>query len=341
MKRALITGVSGQDGVLLAQLLLQKEYHVVGTIRKSSDLWRLDALGIRDKIEFLYLDLLDIHSIQNVLSQSKPNEIYNLAAQSSVAKSFLNPLETAQADAFSVLYLLDSIRTVCPDAKFFQAGSCEMFGNSPSFPHTENTPFQPINPYSSSKVYAHNLTVNYRDGFGLQSMNGILFNHESEFRGKEFFTRRVSMHVAKFFLGEQTTLDVGNIHAIRDIGYAGEFVEAMYLSLQQPKLEDFIIATGNCCKIQDFINACFQSIGTQLKWEGEGIHEKGYDPKTGKLLIQVNPANFRPTDIVKQLGDPSLIQQKTGWKAKLSIQEIAHKMVQNDIQIFSGQKSII
>ncbi|MDX1961050.1 MAG: GDP-mannose 4,6-dehydratase [Leptospiraceae bacterium] len=333
MKKAFITGISGQDGAYLAHSLLQKGYHVIGGVRKpDADLYRLNSLGIQKSIELTYFDLNDKESILNSVKKIKPEEIYNLAAQSSVGKSFHAPLETAILDGMAVAYFLESIRTSSALSKFFQAGSTEMFGNCKDSPQNEKSIFQPINPYSSAKVFAHNLASNYRTIYNLFIVNGILFNHESELRGKEFFTRKVTRHVAKVAKGKIDILDVGNIDAERDIGYAKEFVEAIYLTLQNDVPEDFIISTGRKTTIRSFIEFSFEAIGIQLEWKGIGFEEKGYNSKTGDLLIQVNQANFRPADIDIQWGNPEKIKKKLGWEAKCSVKEIASRMVENDIR---------
>ncbi|MCB1179088.1 MAG: GDP-mannose 4,6-dehydratase, partial [Leptospiraceae bacterium] len=325
MKKSFITGVTGQDGAFLAKLLISNNHKVLGGVRNKKNIWRLESLGIADKVQFIDFDFTKSESIVNAIKEFKPDEIYNLAAQSSVAKSFHSPIETAQIDAMGVVYLLDSIYRFSPNTKYFQAGSCEIFGNSNSFPQSEETPLLPINPYSSAKVYAHNLTINYRDAFKLKTVNGILFNHESELRGKEFFTRRVSMHVASYHLGERKILDVGNIHTTRDIGYAEEYVSAIYKTLQQEEFSDYVIATGKCSKIKDFIESCFRAIDVILEWQGEGFEEKAIDVSTGDVVVRVNKDNFRPTDILKQLGDPTKINKVTGWSANLSLDRIAEK----------------
>jgi GDPmannose 4,6-dehydratase len=339
MKKAFITGISGQDGAYLARLLLEKGYHVSGGIRNPETApWRLQELGIAGEIELLPFDICDKNSIEKSILQIKPDEVYNLAAQSSVARSFTNPVETALVDAMGVVYLLEAIRCNSNGAHFFQAGSTEMFGQSENSTQDEFTHFAPNSPYSCAKVYAFQLTANYRNIYKLFTVNGILFNHDSELRGSEFFTRSVTAHVAMRSLGQKSILQVGNIDSERDIGYAKEFVEAMYLTLQYKQPEDFVIATGTKIKIREFISYSFEYIGINIIWKGKGFDEEGIDSKTGEILVKVNPINYRPSSIDSQMGNPSKIEQLLNWKAKITPREVAHKMVQNDINKISNAK---
>lgn len=335
MKKALITGISGQDGAFLAQLLLKNGYRVFGFTRNRASCWRLEELGLIPRITLFEVDFHHLKDLYGALEQIQPNEIYNLAAQSSVAKSFLEPMETIWVDGFWMAHLLEWIRIHSKETRLFQAGSGEIFGTSKTFPQSEESPLFPCTPYSSAKVFAHNLVKNYRDIYGLYCVNGILFNHDSELRGMDFFTRRVSSHVAAHHLGQHHILEVGNIDVERDIGYAGEFVEAMYLSLQVKDPTDYIIATGISHPIRNFITECFRTIKINILWEGNSLGLKGLDSSTGELLVQVNPKNFRYVDAPKQLGDISRAEKILGWKAKTSFAEVAKIMVEKDINILS------
>lgn len=341
MRKAFITGVLGQDGAYLSKLLLTKGYKVFGGARNFSDesLWRLKKLGIEKEIVRISLDLADPKELDYIMQEICPDEIYNLAAQSSVAKSFEDPVGTALVNALGPLYLLEALRKHCPSGKLFHAGSTEMFGECSDTRQNEQSVFSPLNPYSSAKVYAYNIMKNYRDIFGLFTVNGILFNHESELRGKQFFTSKVVNHAARYFSGEPCVLNVGNIDAERDIGFAGDFVQAMYLSLQADKPDDYIISAGKKYKIREFIEAAYRAAGVEIIWKGKGKEEKGFDSRTETLVIQVNPANFRPVDIETQWGNPDKIKKLLGWKAVTELPEIAERMVKDEIiSIKSSQR---
>ncbi|HNF15030.1 MAG TPA: GDP-mannose 4,6-dehydratase [Leptospiraceae bacterium] len=340
MRKAFITGVLGQDGAYLSRLLLEKGYRVFGGARNFSDesVWRLKKLGIENSIEKVLLDMADPKLIDSILEETMPDEIYNLAAQSSVAKSFEDPVGTAVVNALGPLYILEAVRKHCPSGRLFHAGSTEMFGHCPDIKQNEDSAFSPLNPYSSAKVYAYNIMKNYRDIFGLFTVNGILFNHESELRGKQFFTSKVVNHAARYSSGELCILNVGNIDAERDIGFAEDFVKAMFLSLQSDNPDDYIISAGKKYKIREFIEAAYRAAGTEIIWKGSGMEEKGYDSSTGKLIIQVNPANFRPVDVESQWGDPSKIERLLGWKAVTELPEIADRMVKDEIHSLKSEK---
>jgi GDPmannose 4,6-dehydratase len=337
MKKALITGVSGQDGAFLAKLLLEKGYTVYGFVRSRLSCWRLQELKLLEKINLLDLDFENTKELYENLDLIQPDEIYNLVAQSSVAKSFENPLETIWIDGFWVSHILEWIRKNKRETRFFQAGSGEIFGISKTFPQTEETHLSPNNPYSTAKVFAHNLVKNYRELYGIFAVNGILFNHDSELRGINFFTRKVSNHIAGYFLGKKSILEVGNINVERDIGYAKEYVEAMYLSLQVDNPSDYVIATGTSQSIKNFITECFKVIHIDLIWQTNLTYQSGLDVSTGEVLVKVNPSYFRHFEIPKQLGDPTKAKQILGWKAKTTLSELAKIMVEYDIKFLSNQ----
>ena len=330
MKLALISGISGQDGSYLAKYLLELGYKVIGgTKYKNTVPEGLKKLGIQNEIEIIDLDFSDEKSIFSVIEKYKPNEFYNLAAQSSVGKSFATPLDTARVNAFGVVYLLEAIRTFSPKTRLFQASSSEIFGNEILI--SEDSSSSPKNPYSTAKTYAHLLTQNYRDIFDLYLVSGILYNHDSELRGENFFTKSVSRHVANYYLGRKETLKVGNIYVKRDIGYAPEYVRAMHITLQGEKAEDFIISTGKSELIKNFINYCFRAISIELEWKGEGINEKGFRKHSNELLVEISPEKFRPNDTPIQESNPSKIFKVHGWKTEKSLSDIAKIMVEYDI----------
>lgn len=330
MKTALITGITGQDGSYLARHLLERGYRVFGNSRTPlKKAYRLQELGISSSVEWIDLDLLEESSVLQSVSKLQPDEIYNLAAQSSVSKSFLSPLETARIDAFAVCFLLEAIRIHSPKTRFFQASSSEVFGNEKCL--SETSPFSPVNPYSIAKTYAHMLTVNYRKLYNLYLVCGILFNHDSELRGDDFFTKIVSRHVAHFHFGKNDPLRVGNINVRRDIGYAPEYVDAIHLTLSGKTPEDYIISTGKSEPIRNFITYCYKAISVDLEWRGNGIHEKAYIKNTDTILVEIDPDKFRPTEVDSMESDPHKIKNTFGWKAIVPISEIAQKMVIFDI----------
>lgn len=330
MKRALITGISGQDGSYLAGILLKKGYKIIGGTRNpKSSPFRLSKLGILSQVELVSLSMDNETEIFHCIEEYRPDEIYNLAAQSSVQSSFDYPLDTAKVDAFGVAYLLEAIRKHSPNSRYFQASSSEIFGNIKC--ESENLPISPSNPYSIAKSYAHLLTLNYRKIYHLHTVLGILFNHDSELRGEHFFTKKISHHVAKYHRGDKSILRVGNIYASRDIGYAPEYALAMYLSLQYKNPEDFIISTGKTEIIKNFINYCFESISINIQWRGEGEDERGFHSITGELLIEVDKEKFRPSDIPVQESNPEKIYNLLGWKSQKNLREIAEIMVKAEI----------
>lgn len=336
MKSALITGVTGQDGSYLAELLLAKGYEVHGLIRRHSTLCTERVDHIKDANFFLhYGDITDALTLMRLIREIQPDEVYNLAAQSHVGISFEVPEYTAEATGVGTLKILEAIRQNKPDTKFYQASTSELFGGLiGTAPQSETTPFQPRSPYAAAKLYAYWITVNYREAYDLFACNGILFNHESPRRGVEFVTRKITVAVAKICAGLQDKLSLGNMDAKRDWGYAADYVEGMWLMLQQDKPDDFVLATGETHTVREFVEAAFAEVGTQIQWRGSGAYEEGYDSRTGKLLIDVNPKYFRPSEVDLLLGDPSKAQRVLGWQRKVSFRELVKMMVQSDLKLY-------
>ncbi len=333
-KIALITGIRGQDGAYLAKLLLEKGYEVYGADRRSGEggFWRLKELGIDKEVRIVYMDLLEFTNIYRTIEKIKPDEIYNLAAQSFVAASFEQPILTSDINALGTLRLLEVIRTVKPDAKFYQASTSEMFGKARSLPLNEDSYFHPRSPYAVSKLFAHWITVNYREAYNIFACSGILFNHESPLRGTEFITRKVSLGVARIKYGKQEKLVVGNLDAKRDWGYAPEYVYGMYLMLQNNKAEDFVLATGEAHSVREFIEEAFKVAGFEIVWEGRDFEEKGKDAKTGKVLVEVSPDFYRPAEVDVLIGDYSKAKRILGWEPKTKFKEIVRIMVEEDLR---------
>jgi len=332
MKKSLVTGLTGQDGAYLAKFLLERGYEVYGLHRRSStaNLWRLEHLEIENNVEILDGDLGDFSSIERALEESEPDEVYNLAAQSFVATSWKQPLYTADISGLGVLRVLEAIRNVNLKIKFYQASSSEMFGKVQEIPQKETTPFYPRSPYGVSKVFGYWATVNYRESFNMFACNGILFNHESPLRGTEFVTRKITDGVAQIKKGLQDHLELGNLDAKRDWGFAGDYVEAMWLMLQQDKPDDYVIATGETHTVREFVELAFEEVGVNIKWEGKDLDEKGIDSKTGKILVKLNPEFFRPAEVELLIGDPSKAKEKLGWKPKTNFVELVKMMVKSD-----------
>ncbi|MCB1143097.1 MAG: GDP-mannose 4,6-dehydratase [Leptospiraceae bacterium] len=332
MKKAFITGINGQDGAFLADYLLKNDYLVFGGCRNpDTDHWRLKHLGVQDKITLVQYDLENLDSIRNSIQTIQADEVYNFASQSSVRLSLESPLQTGIANTQSVIHLLESIRVFTPGALFFQAGSSEMFGGPQSVPQTETTPMEPKNPYSSSKCFAYHLTKNYRDIYQIHAVNGILYNHESELRGLEFFTRKVSSHIASYSLQKKEILKVGNISIIKDIGYAPDFVEGMYHALHRNLPDDYIFSTGKGIPIKEFIDLGFKAIQVDLEWVGLDNNQKAYDKKTGELLVETDPKFYRIQESNHQIGDPSKARNLLGWSAKTNLETIVQRMIESDI----------
>ena len=338
MKKALITGVTGQDGSYLAELLLEKEYEVHGIVRRASTekKERIDHLQGNRSFHLHYGDLTDSLSLVKIISKVEPDEIYNLAAQSHVAVSFEVPEYTADATGTGVIRLLEAIR-ICgleKKCRFYQASTSELFGKVQEIPQSETTPFYPYSPYAAAKQYAYWVVRNYREGYGMFATNGILFNHESERRGETFVTRKITLAAAKIAAGVQDKLYLGNLDALRDWGYAKDYVECMWLMLQHNEPDDFVVATGEQYSVRDFCTRAFKRAGIELRWEGAGVEEKGIDAKTGNIVVEVSPEFFRPTDVVTLLGNPAKAKEKLGWNPrKTSFDELVNIMVDNDIKL--------
>ena len=335
MKVALITGVTGQDGAYLTHLLLEKGYRVHGGYRRSSavNFWRLEALNVISHPNFILeeFDLTDLSGIVRLLDRVQPDEIYNLAAQSFVGVSFDQPITTADITGIGVVNILEAIRIVNKDIRFYQASTSEMFGKVQNIPQTEETAFYPRSPYGVAKLYAHWMTINYRESYDIFGASGILFNHESPLRGKEFVTRKITSSVANIKLGLQDVLELGNLDAKRDWGFAGEYVEGMYLMLQAPKADTFVLATNRTETVRDFVQLAFKSVDITIEWEGSGDQEMGRDAETGKLLVKVNPAFYRPAEVELLIGDYSKAENELGWKPKTSLEELCSMMTQADL----------
>jgi GDPmannose 4,6-dehydratase len=340
MKKALITGITGQDGSYLAELLLEKGYEVHGIIRRASSFntGRIDHLFQDPKVSgkrfFLqYGDLTDSTNLIRIIKDVQPDEIYNLAAQSHVKVSFEVPEYTGNSDALGTLRILEAIRLLGLEkkTKFYQASTSEMFGATPP-PQSETTPFYPRSPYGAAKVYAYWITKNYREAYGMFAVSGILFNHESPRRGETFVTKKITRAAARISLGLQEKLLLGNLNAKRDWGHAKDYVNAMYLMLQQDVPEDYVIATGSQYSVRDFCEAVFKELGIEIEWRGTGVDEKGVDKKTGKVIIEIAPRYFRPTEVESLLGDPSKAQKDLGWKAEIDFNELVKEMVATDLE---------
>jgi len=341
MKKALITGITGQDGAYLADFLLKKEYEVHGIKRRSSSFntARVDHL-YRDPHEsdvrfFMhYGDLTDSTNLIRIIQETQPDEIYNLAAQSHVRVSFETAEYTANADALGTLRLLEAIRILGLEKKtrFYQASTSELFGKVRETPQKESTPFYPRSPYAAAKLYGYWITVNYREAYGMFACNGILFNHESPIRGETFVTRKISRAVARIKLGLQESVYLGNLDAKRDWGYAGDYVRAMWLMLQQDEPEDFVIATGKSHSVREFVERSFKEIGVNLYWEGIGVEEVGKDRDGGKVLVRIDPRYFRPTEVEFLQGDPTKAKEKLGWKPRASFSDLVKMMVEEDLK---------
>ena len=341
--KALITGITGQDGSYLAELLLEKGYEVHGIIRRSSSFntFRIDHLykdeSVMDKRLFLhYGDLTDSSNLNRLIEKTQPDEIYNLGAQSHVQVSFEVPEYTAEVDGIGTLRFLDAIRETGINTKFYQASTSELFGKVQEIPQTEKTPFYPRSPYAAAKLYAHWIVVNYREAYDIFASNGILFNHESERRGKTFVTRKISVAVSKIMLGMQNILSVGNLDAKRDWGYAPEYVEGMWLMLQADKPGDYVMATGETHSVREFIEESFSVLGEEITWDGEGESEVGMLKSSGKTAVKINPRYYRPTEVELLIGDSTKAKEELGWKPKTKFKDLVRIMVEAD---FKKQKN--
>jgi len=337
MKSALITGITGQDGSYLAELLLAKGYKVYGIMRRKSAVDYGNAAHLTKDVNFIYADVTDLASLIMAMNISKPDEVYNLAAQSFVATSWEQPLLTTDIDAVGVTNCLEAIRTVKPDARFYQASTSEMFGLVQAVPQTEETPFYPRSPYGVAKLYGHWITKNYRESFNMHASSGILFNHESERRGLEFVTRKITNAVANIKHSKQDYLELGNMDAKRDWGHAEDYVQAMWLMLQQETPDDYVIATGETRTVREFVDAAFNRAGYTLEWSGTGIDETGKDVETGKVLVKVNPKFYRPAEVELLLGSPAKADNVLGWSREVSFEQLVSRMVDNDLRLVAKE----
>lgn len=335
-KRAVITGITGQDGAYLAQLLLAKGYSVYGTYRRTSSVnfWRIEELGIQahPDLHLVEYDLTDLGSSLNLLRQTEPHEVYNLAAQSFVGVSFDQPTTTAQITAIGALNLLEAIRLINPKIRYYQASTSEMFGKVQAIPQVEDTPFYPRSPYGVAKLYAHWITVNYRESYGIFGSSGILFNHESPLRGREFVTRKISDSVAKIKLGMLDVLELGNLDAKRDWGFAKEYVEGMWRMLQADEPDTFVLATNRTETVRNFVQMAFKGAGIEIEFRGAGENELAVDVGTGKTVMRINPKFHRPAEVDLLIGNPAKAKEKLGWKPTTTLEQLCQMMVEADLR---------
>lgn len=344
LKKALITGITGQDGSYLAELLLDKGYEVHGIIRRHSTICtdRIDHLyddpSLKNRFFLHYGDLTDSCNLMGLIQRIQPDEVYNLGAQSHVAVSFEVPEYTAEATGVGTIRLLDAIYQSGVKCKFYQASTSELFGGLPgTAPQSEKTPFYPKSPYGAAKLYSYWITVNYRESYNMFACNGILFNHESPRRGETFVTRKITIAVAKIIAGKQEKLSLGNLNAKRDWGFAGDYVEGMWRILQQEKPSDYVLATNETHTVREFVELAFAEVGVEIEWKGEGVDEKGYDKNTGKLLVDVNSRYFRPAEVELLWGDSTKAETELGWKRKVSFKELVSMMVREDMKKYANK----
>jgi GDPmannose 4,6-dehydratase len=334
-RTAVVTGITGQDGAYLAQHLLERGYRVFGTFRRGSSVnfWRIEELGIaqHERLTLVEFDLTDFGSGVRLLEKARPQEIYNLAAQSFVAVSFDQPVNTGLTTGIGVVNLLEAIRMLDPSIRFYQASTSEMFGRVQAMPQDETTPFYPRSPYGVAKLYAHWMTVNYRESFGIFGASGILFNHESPLRGREFVTRKVTDGVARIARGMQEALELGNLDAQRDWGFAGEYVDGMWRMLQHGEPDTFVLATGQMQSVRHFVELAFAAAGIALAWRGTGVEEMGVDTRSGKVRVRVNPAFYRPAEVDMLLGNAAKAKAQLGWSASMPLEDICRRMVEADL----------
>jgi len=333
-RRALITGISGQDGAYLSRFLIGKGYQVIGARRYSASggLWRLEELGILDKVEMISIDLLEFSNIVSVIEKVRPHEIYNLAAQSFVGASFEQPLYTADVGAMGVTRVLEAVRMIDPSIRLYQASTSEMFGMVREMPQSERTPFYPRSPYAVAKLYAHWMMVNYRESYGMHASCGILFNHESPLRGEEFVTRKITRGLARVRHGLSDAIELGNLDAARDWGFAGDYVEAMWAMVQRERPDDFVIATGRNATIREFVELTGAAAGFDIEWRGEGEAATGIDRNTGRTIVRVNPRFYRPAEVDLLLGNATKAREILGWTPKVRLEELTHMMVAADME---------
>lgn len=336
MKVAVVTGITGQDGAYLAELLLKKGYIVYGTYRRtaSTNFWRIEELGIRNdpQLKLVEYDLNDLGSNIRLLQQAEPDEVYNLAAQSFVGVSFDQPITTANITGLGPVYLLEAIRVVNPKIRFYQASTSEMFGDVQEIPQRESTPFYPRSPYGAAKLYAHWMTINYRESYDIYAASGILFNHESPLRGLEFVTRKITDGIAKIKLGKSTLLELGNMDAKRDWGYAKDYVEGMWRILQAPQPDTFVLATNRTETVRDFVSMSCKAAGIELSWQGSGKDEVGIDTSTKQEIIRVNPKFYRPAEVELLIGDAKKAHDELGWQPTTNLEQLCAMMVKADLR---------
>ncbi|WP_028862374.1 GDP-mannose 4,6-dehydratase [Psychromonas aquimarina] len=336
MKTAVITGITGQDAAYLAELLLDKGYKVYGTYRRTSSVnfWRIEELGIKDNanLELIEYDLTDLSSSIRLLETAKPDEVYNLAAQSFVGVSFDQPITTAEITGLGPVNLLEAIRIVNPKIRFYQASTSEMFGEVQEIPQKESTPFYPRSPYGVAKLYAHWMVINYRESYDIFATSGILFNHESPLRGQEFVTRKITDTVAKIKLGKQDLLELGNMEAKRDWGFAKDYVEGMWRMLQVEKADTFVLATNRTETVRDFVTMAFKAADIELEWSGSEESETAADKATGKIVVKVNPKFYRPAEVELLIGNPQKAKDILGWEPKTTLEELCSMMVKADLR---------
>jgi GDPmannose 4,6-dehydratase len=335
-KSAVVTGITGQDGAYLTQLLLEHNYKVYGTYRRTSSVnfWRIEELGIQNhpNLDVVEYDLTDIGTSIALVQRTQPDEIYNLAAQSFVGVSFDQPTTTAHITGLGALNLLEAVRLINPKTRFYQASTSEMFGKVQAVPQDESTPFYPRSPYGVAKLFAHWMTVNYRESYGIFGASGILFNHESPLRGREFVTRKITDGAAKIKLGKLDVLELGNMDSKRDWGYAKEYVEGMYRMLQVAEPETFVLATNRTETVRDFVRMAFKAVDITLDFRGSGVDEQGVDAKSGKTLIRVNPKFYRPAEVDLLIGNPAKAKAKLGWEPRTTLEELCRMMVEADLR---------
>lgn len=335
MTRAIVTGITGQDGAYLAQLLLEKGYHVYGTYRRTSSVnfWRIEELGIAShpNLHLVEYDLTDLSASIRLLQTTEATEVYNLAAQSFVGVSFEQPITTAEITGMGAVNLLEAIRIVNPKVRYYQASTSEMFGKVQAVPQVESTPFYPRSPYGVAKLYAHWMTVNYRESYGIFGSSGILFNHESPLRGREFVTRKITDSVAKIKLGKLDVLELGNLDAKRDWGFAKEYVDGMWRMLQADEPDTFVLATNRTETVRDFVRMAFKGAGMALEFKGTADNETAIDIATGKVVMRVNPKFYRPAEVELLIGDPAKARAKLGWEPKTTLEELCQMMVDADL----------
>lgn len=338
-KNAIITGITGQDGSYLAELLLEKGYEVYGLMRRKStlDYGNIKHLVGAEHLHLIYADMTDLVSLVNAMRISDADEVYNLAAQSFVGTSWEQPIATAEIDAVGVTNMLEAIKLVKPSCRFYQASTSEMFGKVQEIPQKETTPFYPRSPYGVAKVYGHWITKNYRESYDMFACSGILFNHESERRGLEFVTRKITDAAARIAQGKQDVLELGSMDAKRDWGHSKDYVKAMWLMLQQDKPDDYVVATGETRTVREFVNAAFAADGMQLEWHGTGVDEYAVNTANGKTVVTVNPKFFRPAEVELLIGDPTKAETKLGWKREIDFNELVSRMAKHDMELVSHE----